>query len=394
MTRVVASLMTLILLSACSFPGMRVDIDEEQEATWFSSGDPRDADAGEQVTPEYDATVERITPQLINRLRQKPGQAASTFMNRPPPPAGSGQYEVGPGDLLAIIVYGHPDLTNPAGTTQNFESSGRLVDSEGMIYVPFLGRIEVAGKTPNHIRREVTEGLSEVIRDPQIDVKVLEYRSKKVIVTGDISRPCTIPVRDIPLTVAEALDRCQSLLSERDPGTSGVNAVQLVRNDTVYPLNLSMLYRSGGDRVRLQDGDHLIVDDSFNRVFLLGEFDEQLATPFSAGGMTLSDAMAAAGGLNLASADASRIYVIRGFVKQHQEPGQQVQTTLEPHVFHLDASSVEALLLADQFQLQPRDIVYAAPASLVNFNRALSQIAPSLNLLFQSALIYDRVDDR
>jgi len=67
---------------------------------------------------------------------------------------------------------------------------------------------------------------------------------------------------------------------------------------------------------------------------------------------------------------------------------------LKPNVYKLNMSDVGGLLLANQFQLKPRDVVFAAPASLVNFNRALSQITPSLNILLQSVLLYDRSSAR
>lgn len=387
---VVLALVSL-LLAGCSLPGWQLDIDDD--TSWYGESAETYPGAQQDAAEKYDPIVREITPSLIRWMRQQhvarlgtPGVRAEL----PRTPDGRRPYRVGSGDLLAIIVYGHPDLTNPAGTTQSVESSGRLVDHDGEIFVPFIGEVEVAGRTLDQIRKIITEGLSRVIQDPQVDIQVLKYRSQQVYITGDISQPCTVPIRDIPLTVVGALDACRSLLSETDTGTSGVNAVQLVRNNNIYPLNLSRLYRQGGEPIKLMDGDRLIVDDSFNRVFLIGEFSKQAAIPYSAGGMTLADAIMSVGGLNLATADSSGIYVIRGTVENRTGDQASMAFGLQPHVYHLDASSVDALVLADQFRLQPRDVVYAAPASLVNFNRALAQIAPSVNLLFQTAIIYDR----
>ena len=68
-----------------------------------------------------------------------------------------------------------------------------------------------------------------------------------------------------------------------------------------------------------------------------------------------------------------------------------VKTVMRPNIYKLDASKVSGLLLANQFELQPRDVVFAAPASFVNFNRALALILPSLNAITQSYYLYDRV---
>lgn len=383
-------LLASMFAAGCALPGWQLDI--EDTSAWYGNADPRHPSSDASDPTQYDPIVHQITPSLIRRMRQK-GLAGSG-----PSPAQAeiprieeeqDVYHVGPGDLLAIIVYGHENLTNPAGT-QSVVSSGRLVDEDGEIFVPFIGELHVAGHTLDEIRKMITEGLSRVIRQPQVDVKVLRYRSKKVYITGDIGQPCTVPIRDIPLTVVAALEACLSR-SAGGGSQKSINAVKLVRNGKVYSLSLGRLHRHGTDPVILQAGDHLIVDDSMKRVFMIGQFSDTGAIPYSAGGMTLADAMMSVGGLKLSTADASQIYVIRGVVKKHTGDQSGLAFTVQPHVYHLDASSVGALILANQFKLRPRDIVYAAPASLVNFNRALSQILPSLNLLFRSAVIYDNL---
>lgn len=376
-----------LALTGCALPGLHLN-DYGDSSPWYGGTDARYAgDKQGQAPPDYQPEVVQITPALVNKLRsQKDDNTVVKSLERPAGQAYSA-YKVGPGDLLGVIVYGHPDLTNPAGTTQSTDSSGRLVSADGEVFFPFVGSMHVAGLTTKQIREKLTDGLKRVIREPQIDVRVLKFRSKFVYVAGDVNRPCAVPLEDVPLTVIQALDACQSLVSENEP--FGVQAIRLVRAGQTYPLDLNAIYRSGNPLV-LQAGDRLIIDDSFSRVFVVGEFDKQVTAPYSAGGLTLADGIAAGGGLNLSTADATNIYVIRGFVDTQTGPDGKVQTNIRPKIFHLDASSIDALILADTFQLKPRDVVYAAPASLVNFNRALALIAPSINLLFQSALVYDR----
>lgn len=346
----------------------------------------------------YDPIIREITPSLLSTeyLLTAGNERAGSESPSLPPPVEREPYRVGKGDVLAIIVYGHPDITNPGGSTQSTELAGRLVDMDGEAYVPFVGPLEVAGETIDAIRKNIAGGLARVIREPQVDVRVLQYRSQQVYVSGDISQPCEVAIRDIPLTIVRALSACQTLAGGGgDSGVTsvGVTAVHLVRGGQTYPINLSRLYGSGRGPVLLQDGDRLIVDDSFGRIFVIGQFNRQLAVPYSAGGSTLFDAISAAGGLNVASADASQIYVIRGFVKDQEASDEGLETNPQPLVYHLDADSAGALILANQFALQPRDVVYAAPASLVNFNRALATLTPTLDILFRSFLIYDRADN-
>ncbi len=56
-----------------------------------------------------------------------------------------------------------------------------------------------------------------------------------------------------------------------------------------------------------------------------------------------------------------------------------------PIVYHLDASSVEAMLLAANFPLQARDVVYAAPTNLTRWNRVIVQVLPTLQAIWYPA---------
>jgi polysaccharide export outer membrane protein len=75
-----------------------------------------------------------------------------------------------------------------------------------------------------------------------------------------------------------------------------------------------------------------------------------------------------AGWVNQTSANASWIFVMRG-------------NTDQPELFNLDARSPDALLLADQFPMRPRDIVYVDVADVARWNRVISNILPTATLL-------------
>ncbi len=389
----IAALCGATLLGGCALPGYDINADESD--AWYDLGGEARArwPGGEPAEGiDYEPRVVLITPALIRHMRQ---ESASQVLGPEVQALASTpdvvNYQVGPGDVLQVIVFGHPELTNPAGTTSGDLLTGQLVSAEGTIYYPYVGELDVEGLTLGQIREQIASGLTDYIRQPQVDVRVREFRSQRVYISGDIARPCTVPITDVPLTVVQALSQCGTLSGPRttEEGPIGIQNVVLFRDGETVPLDLNQVYRAGKP-VPLEPGDRLLVDDSANRIFMVGEFANQVALPYSTGGMMLSDAIADAGGLSLATADASRIYVIRGFVEARPGADGGVQTTLRPKVFHLDASSVNALLLANQFKLEPRDVVFAAPASLVNLNRALALLTPSLDILFRSFLIYDR----
>ncbi len=127
----------------------------------------------------------------------------------------------------------------------------------------------------------------------------------------------------------------------------------------------------------LKDGDVINVGDrNQNRVFVLGEVKLPQAKLMVKRRMTLSEAIADSGGFDPIAANVGRVYVIRG---DFEAPG----------IYRLDASSADALLLATQFQLAPKDVVYVATYELTRWNRVFSQIVPTVQLLYESAVSID-----
>src|SRR5690606_40724384 len=98
----------------------------------------------------------------------------------------------------------------------------------------------------------------------------------------------------------------------------------------------------------LKPGDIVHVPDArLNRVQVIGEVHQGGSFPMYQRGINLAEARGAAGGINLATADAGQIFVFRN------EAGK-------PHIYWLDASSPVAIGLATRFGLQPQDVEYVA----------------------------------
>ena len=84
--------------------------------------------------------------------------------------------------------------------------------------------------------------------------------------------------------------------------------------------------------------------------------------------LTLTEALSDVGGVNQTTSDAARIFVFRGGLGKSE-------------IFHLDAKSPDALLLADRFPLQPRDVVFVDRAEGIRWNQIIAQIQPTITLL-------------
>jgi polysaccharide export outer membrane protein len=106
---------------------------------------------------------------------------------------------------------------------------------------------------------------------------------------------------------------------------------------------------------------------------VLGEVTKPGSMIMSKKRSTLAEALADAGYISQDRANPKWIYLMRG-------------DSDKPELFHLDGSSPDAMLLADRFPLQPRDIIYVDAADVVRWNRVISNILPTATTLYQTSL--------
>lgn len=94
--------------------------------------------------------------------------------------AAGADYEVGPGDVLKVIVVGQAELT-----------SSFTVDTEGMVNLPILGKVKASEHTTLELERKLTTLLvdGQFLKRPQVTVTVAEFGSQKVFVAGEVQKP-------------------------------------------------------------------------------------------------------------------------------------------------------------------------------------------------------------
>jgi polysaccharide export outer membrane protein len=351
----------MLCASACAWgPGMYMDEDAFRER-YAGKADAGTDDAYEIV---------QIDAELLSRQQLASQQARPAPKQDPLAElAADYDYRVTAHDVLSVIVWEHPELTIPAGEYRSPETTGHPVAADGTMFYPHVGVIHVAGKTLREIRELLTKRLTPVIERPQLDVRVVGFRGQKVQVTGEVVAPSSIPITDVPLRVQDAISQARGPTPEAD-----LRGVTLTRGGKTFTLDLQALYEQGdiSQNWLLQDGDILNVPDrSRNKVFILGEVRRPSSRVMVKGRMTLAEAIGDSEGFDPVSSNPAKLYVIRGSFER-------------PTIFKLDARSPDALLLATQFQLQPHDVVFVSAHNLTRWNRIISQIQPTVQLLWQA----------
>jgi polysaccharide export outer membrane protein len=350
-------LVALFLLSACT-------TSPSGSMYHFSNDDNKVS----QNTP----VLKSITPDLIREQKaehsRQNGDSVAHLKE------GYSTYLIGSGDILSVVVWGHPEL---AGTTMETVTpnmatgelaptaappAGFVVDESGLLQFPFAGELKVSGLSEVQARNLLVNALSRYINNPRVTLRVQAYRSKRVYIDGEVKIPGLLTINDIPMTLVEALNRAGGALPSADQSQIIIN-----RADAVYKVNFPQMMKRGEDpaKIMLRNGDVVRVpsrDES--KVFVAGEVVSPKSLTMHDGRLTLNEALGESGGINPITGDGGRVYVVRNSNK-------------EIVVFQLDANSPAALAIAENFELIPKDLVYVAATPLTNWNRTISLIFPS-----------------
>lgn len=244
-----------------------------------------------------------------------------------PPPAAAGQppvagdqYVIGPADTLAITVVDEVDLTRKY-----------LVDTDGTITMPYIGRVQAAGLTVEDLRHKITGSLQNGwIKNPQVLVGVEQYKARSVLVTGAVRSPQRVQLTGLTMSLLEALTLAGS------PTSSAANEVSVVRAPkpgqkepqtiTVDRRDLE-IGRAGRDIV-LEDGDIINVPEA-KKFYVSGAVKNTGAFVFE-GGMTVARALVLAGGLSERGSDR-RITIKREINGKIEEISVKLEDKIQPN---------------------------------------------------------------
>lgn len=163
-------------------------------------------------------------------------------------------YAMSPGDLVNIVVY------------ENAEMSRKVrVNANGLVFLPFAGKIKVGGKTPGEAQELIAKKLSTYVVNPQVSVFIEEYGNKRFFVMGEVQKPGSYPIpTESRITVLEAISEAGGFTSVAAQDRARV--LRTVNGESVkYTIDVRSITREGQkdkDMV-LEPNDVVYVPQSF-----------------------------------------------------------------------------------------------------------------------------------
>jgi polysaccharide export outer membrane protein len=318
--------------------------------------------------------IEKISMDLILKEKNKESlNLPLNLLNFQP-----SSYKVGSGDVLFIYVYGETErlsaaLARGAAINPVFE---KIVRDDGTIFYPNAGILKVSGKTVEEIRLLLTDALSDVLNNPQIDVSVTEFKSQKIVVSGSFESVGTVPITSVPMTLNQVLANANPFGENGLRPLGDLTSVKFTRDGFTYDIDIEYLSRKSQiqNYIYLKDGDVIhMPDNSLNQVHVLGEASNPISINISRKNIPLSVALAQARGLNQSTAKGKEVYILRN--KDNQG---------NPRIFKTDMSSPSGYLLASEFNLQSKDIVFISTAGVTSWSRFINQVLPFTDFINSS----------
>ena len=266
-------------------------------------------------------------------------------------------YALGSADTISI------NLTD----TDELDGS-YIIGPNGNIDLPFVGKINIDNLTLVETKKKIISVLKKYYKNYDLQIKIEEFNSSKVYILGAVKNQLTINLNQKPIKLIDAAIQANYNPNSADKnyGNKGL----LRRDNQVYKIDINKIFQSTDTKENfyLKKNDVVFVDRNSEALHVFGEITKP-GVYFPNMDYSLTELISSAG-INNLTADASKVYIIR----------EDYNSFLKINVFKLDISNPINLVLGKRFMLQPKDIVFIPPTSLVKWNRVISLLTPQTEL--------------
>lgn len=353
--RAILLCLVLTAVSACGVPR--------------SGPDYREVTAPAPVDMPYDVVRVTAAVAAATRLDERSVFPAS-FTSAAPENTGT----LAAGDVVTVTVWENIEqgLLNPQGIGATALPPSR-VDAGGSIFVPYVGAVRAAGRSPAQLRETIRARLAEQTLNPQVDVFPAEARGRVVSVQGQVRAPGLYAIEPPTRRLLPMLARAGGVAEDPE-----VVRLRLRRSGTSADIWVQDLYDDPRNDVALRAGDALIAERDRRIFTALGAVGRQATVPFPSREVSAARAMGTVGGLLDASADPTGVFVFRQELPEiatRVVPGASGAGTGRI-IYLIDLTRPGGMFLAREFLMRDGDTLYVTSAPFTAWMKVLQSLAP------------------
>jgi len=291
---------------------------------------------------------------------------------------------IGIGDTISVTIWeaGSGGLFSAPLVSDRFSTGAnsatipdQVVGRDGTISVPYAGRIPVAGQTTRAVQTVIEHALEGKAIQPQVLVNVRNSISNTVTVTGEVTNGARVP-----LSVKG--DRVMDVIAAAGGIRAPVNEtyVQLSRGSETVRVALTRVTSDAKENIYMRPNDVLTLIRDPQTFIAYGATGRNAEIPFDAEGISLSQALAKAGGLLDFRSDPTGVFIFR-FEPENVARAIRPDSPLVQHgyatpiVYRLNLRDPGSLFVAQSFHIVNRDLLYVSNAPLTDAQKVMEIFA-------------------
>ena len=223
-------------------------------------------------------------------------------------------------------------------------------DQEGRIFVPYVGPVNVAGRTTAAVRAEIQRELEDKAIQPQVQLDVVETVANTATVLGAVKSPGQLPLL-----------------------MSGVATA-----------NLEDIIDKPEENVPVRPGDTLLLSEVLQSFTILGATNNEAELAFGARRVTLAEALGRAEGLDGEFSDPRGVFLFRfedaAIARALSDRARGVPDESKvPVIYRLNFADPNSLFVSQLFEIRNEDVLFVADHPTASFAKFLQIISPAIS---------------
>jgi polysaccharide export outer membrane protein len=283
---------------------------------------------------------------------------------------------IGAGDVVRVVIFEHDGLgVFAAGQDGHTTLDSVPVDPSGMIQIPFVGQVHVAGLSLGQARSLILSRMRGLVASADVQVSFAERHSQLVSVQGDVAKPGAV-------ALTPETSRLTSLLSVAAPAPADLEqaTVTVRRGVQSATVRLADVFERPANDIPLSPGDIVVVRNVVQSVNVLGSAGLQGRVRVTKPNFTVMDAVAESRGLDNEAANASAVYLM-------QMSDKSQVTAATPKVYRFNFRNPAQLAVASSFVVHDGDVIYISTAPFTQTRQVLSALTGVLNTARSASVV-------